>query len=148
MLARGARPGHAIVGGQGLDATQPATDRTGGYRKVLTAMASGDALEPGTPDAFMARWLADHDADPLALSRVLDTSVATSPAELAQVPTPVLIVAGDQDPRGDTAAELAALLPGGQVTRVPGDHLTAMSAPGLATAIIDFLGGPARQTRQ
>src|SRR6201999_2285290 len=35
LLARGARPSHAVVGGQGLDATEPASDRTGGYRRLL-----------------------------------------------------------------------------------------------------------------
>ncbi|HEY6789548.1 MAG TPA: alpha/beta fold hydrolase, partial [Trebonia sp.] len=81
LLARGARPAHAIVGGQGLDATQPASDRTGGYRRQLAAMVSGAAFEPGTPDAFMAQWIADRGEDPLALSLVLDTFAGTSPAE-------------------------------------------------------------------
>jgi pimeloyl-ACP methyl ester carboxylesterase len=145
LLARGARPAHAIIGGQGLDATEPASDRTGGYRRLLTAMVNGDAMEPGTPDAFMAHWVAELGADPLALSLVLDTSAATSPAELEQVPTPTLIVVGDQDPRGDSAAELAALLPSGRVARVPGDHATAMVAPEFVTEVIDFLGDRSRR---
>lgn len=145
MLARGARPARAIVGGQGLDATEPASDRTGGYRRVLAAMVNGAAFEAGTPDAFMAQWIADLGADPLALSLVLDTFTGTSPAELEQVPTPTLVAVGEQDRRGDSAAELAALLPGGRVARVPGDHFTAMSAPGFVTAIIDFLGDRSRE---
>ena len=139
MLARGARPAHAVVGGQGLDATQQASDRTGGYRRVLAAMANGAAFETGTPDASMAQWITEFGADPLALSLVLDTFTGTSPAELEQVPTPTFIVTGDQDRRGDSAAELAALLPGGRSARVPGDHFTAMSAPELVTAIVGFL---------
>ncbi|HEX3962872.1 MAG TPA: alpha/beta hydrolase [Trebonia sp.] len=145
LLARGARPSHAVVGGQGLDATEPASDRTGGYRRLLAAVASGAAFESGTPDAFMAQWIADRGGDPMALSLVLDTFAGTSPAELEQVPTPTLIVVGDQDRRGDSAAELAALLPGGRIARVPGDHFTAMSAPEFVTAIISFLGDRSRR---
>jgi pimeloyl-ACP methyl ester carboxylesterase len=111
LLARGARPAHAIIGGQGLDAIEPASDRTGGYRRLLAAMVNGDAVAPGTPDAFMAQWIAELGADPLALSLVLDTFAATSPAELEQVPTPTLIVVGDQDPRGDSAAKLPPCCP-------------------------------------
>jgi pimeloyl-ACP methyl ester carboxylesterase len=140
MLARGARPARAIVGGQGIDAMEPASERTGGYRRVLAAMVNGDAFAPGTTEASMAQWITEVGADPLALSLVLDTFTGTSPAELQQVPVPTLILVGDQDQRGDSAAELAALLPGGRSARVPGDHFTAMSTPEFVTAIIGFLG--------
>ncbi len=58
------RPAHAIIGGQGLDALGGPTSRTGGHRRALTAIVSGDRLEPGSPEAVQADWLARSGAGP------------------------------------------------------------------------------------
>jgi pimeloyl-ACP methyl ester carboxylesterase len=139
MLARGARPAHAIVAGQGLDAIDSATSRTGRYRRVLAAIVNGDPMEPGSPDAQMARWMTRSAEDPQALLHVLDTYVATPGAALGQIATPALVVVGDQDNGHASAGALAALLPNARFTRVPGNHFTAVASPELATAIIAFL---------
>jgi len=139
LLARGARPARAFVAGQGLDALDAESDRTGGYRELLAAMAAGKAFEPGSQEARMAAWLAQIDADPLAIGYVLNTFVATPADALLDVMTPVLVVVGDDDSRGATAAELTALLPNGRLVRVPGDHGTAFVAPELTAAVLEFL---------
>lgn len=145
MLARGARPARAIVAGQGLDAITPATSRSDRYRRVLTALASGDAIEPGSPDAQQAHWITQSRGDPRALLHVLDTLVATPEAALGQVPTPTLVLVGDQDTTHASADTLAATLPNARFTRVPGSHFTALASPGLATAILAFLNDQARE---
>jgi pimeloyl-ACP methyl ester carboxylesterase len=137
MLARGARPARAIVGGQGLDALGGPTSRTGGYRGKLEAIASGRPMEPGSPEAMQAQWLAQAGGDPLALLLVLDTFVPTSQQELAAITAPVLVVAGDQDER--QASQLAAALPHARFAEVPGDHATAGASPQLPAEIIGFL---------
>jgi pimeloyl-ACP methyl ester carboxylesterase len=137
MLARGARPARAIIGGQGLDALGGPTTRTGGYRRMPTAIASGDRFEPGSPGALSADWLAKAGADPQALLHVLDTFVATPDTALAEITTPTLVVAGEQDER--QAAELAAVLPEGRYVQVPGDHASALLSPELGAAILAFL---------
>jgi len=137
MLARGARPARAIIGGQGLDALGGPTSRTGGYRRMLTAIVSGDRLEPGSPEAMWADWLHQSGADPRALLHVLDTFFETPDTALAEITTPTLVVAGDQDER--QAAELAAALPGGRYVQVPGNHATALLSPELQAAILAFL---------
>jgi pimeloyl-ACP methyl ester carboxylesterase len=142
MLARGARPAHAIVGGQGLDALGGPTSRTGGHRRGLTALVNADRLEPGSPEAMLADWLAQSGADPRALLHVLDTFVETPDTALAEITTPVLVVAGDQDER--QAAELAAALPGARYVQVPGNHFTALLSPELEAAILAFLAQPPR----
>jgi hypothetical protein len=53
--------------------------------------------------------------------------VATPADALRQVAAPTLIVVGDRDSRGTSAASLAALLPHGQLVVVPGDHVTALA---------------------
>jgi pimeloyl-ACP methyl ester carboxylesterase len=139
LLARGARPAHAVVAGQGLDALDAVSSRTGGHRQLLARMASGAPFEPGTPDALAAQWITDRGGDPLAMSLVLDSFTQTTPAALRPVTVPTLVVVGDKDPRGDTAEDLAASLGNGHVARVPGDHGGALLASELTAEILDFL---------
>ena len=63
LLVRGARPARAFVGGQGLDALDASTDRTGGYRQLLSEVARGEAFEAGSPRAAMAAWLAERSEE-------------------------------------------------------------------------------------
>jgi len=139
LLARGARPARAFVIAQGVDALDAESSRTGGYRELLDAVASGD-VAPGSPAAGMAQWLAQAGTDPRAVSLLLGAMVPTARDTLRLVPVPVLIAVGDQDSRGATAGELAGLLPDARVVTVPGDHGTSVDAPELAAAVLDFLG--------
>ena len=139
LLARGARPARAVVGGQGLDALDPETSRTGGYRSILTAITEGREHEPDSPEAALAGWIIQTGIDPVAVLHVLDTFKATPQGTLRQVPTPTLILVGDQDSRGSTAGALAALFPNGQLAQVPGDHLTALGGPEFVTTLATFL---------
>src|ERR1700749_1175819 len=79
------------------------------------------------------------DADPVALSHILDAVVDTPREALAKIDVPTLVNAGaDDTPRGSVEA-LAAVLPNGRLLRVPGDHLTALLGPGFADAVAAFL---------
>ncbi|MEV6829993.1 alpha/beta fold hydrolase [Amycolatopsis sp. NPDC051102] len=133
LLARGARPGRAIVAGQGLDAVQRATSRTGTYHRALTALIDGEPVEPGSP----AYWIGQGGGNPVALRHVLGTHVPTP--EVDRITTPTLVLVGDEDDSHATAGALAAALPNGRFARVPGDHYTAMSSPELTTAMAEFL---------
>ena len=139
LLARGARPTHAIVGGQGLDALDAESGRTDGYRRVLAAVANGAVFEPGSPEETFAGWVTQSGTDPRAIGYVLNSSLATPRDALRQVPTRTLVVAGDHDSRSETAGELAALLPNGRLALVPGDHATALDAPEFAAEVLSFL---------
>jgi pimeloyl-ACP methyl ester carboxylesterase len=137
MLARGAEPGRAVAAGQGL-AKVSGPQGGGETRRLLTALVDGIALDPGSPDARFADWVAKVGADPQALLHVLDSMVPTPEDTLRRITTPTLVVIGDRDERSD-ADELAALLPAGRYVRVPGGHVDAFSAPEFATAIKAFL---------
>ncbi|HEY2279804.1 MAG TPA: alpha/beta hydrolase [Streptosporangiaceae bacterium] len=132
MLVRGARPRRAVIGGQGLDAIDAASSRTGGYRTMLENLARGAPLEPR-----QAAWMAEARVDPVALLGVMDSFTDVTPAELARITVPTLVVAGEQDER--QAAELAAALPDARHVPVPGDHATAPHQPAFAAAILEFL---------
>jgi pimeloyl-ACP methyl ester carboxylesterase len=141
LLARGARPAHAVVGGQGLDALDAESDRTAGHRRILAAIAGGVALPAGSPpEEATAEWIRNSGFDPQAVGLVLGTFVATAAAALQPVSAPTLIVVGGRDSRGTSAGSLAALLPHGQLVVVPGDHVTALGAPEFTAAVLEFLG--------
>jgi pimeloyl-ACP methyl ester carboxylesterase len=137
MLVRGAKPGRAIVAGQGL-AKVSGPQGGGANHRVLTALVDGVAIEPDSPDARIAHWISKLGADPRALLYVLDSLVPTPEDALRQITIPTLVAIGDQDERSD-ADELAALLRDARFVRVPGDHGSAFAAPELAAAIAAFL---------
>ena len=140
LLARGARPAHAVVGGQGLDALDAQSDRTDGHRRLLASVASGAELPAGSPEEASAEWIRQSGVDARAVGLVLDTFVPTPASVVRQVPAPTLVVVGDQDSRGSSADSLAALLPHGRLVLVPGDHITAPAGPEFTLAVLEFLG--------
>ena len=137
MLVRGAKPGRAIVAGQGL-AKVSGPQGGGVNHRVLTALASGAAIEPGSPDKRIAHWISELGADPVALLQVLNSLVPTPEDALCQIAIPTLVAIGEKDERSD-AGELAALLRDARFVRVPGDHGSSFAAPELTTAITAFL---------
>jgi pimeloyl-ACP methyl ester carboxylesterase len=140
LLARGARPARAVVGGQGFDALDAESDRTDGHRRILAAVADGAALPAGSPEEAMANWIRQGGVDAQAVGLVLGTFVATPADALRSVSAPTLVIVGDRDSRGKSAHSLAALLPHGRLVLVPGDHVTALGAAEFTTAILEFLG--------
>jgi pimeloyl-ACP methyl ester carboxylesterase len=140
LLARGARPVHAVVGGQVLDALDAESDRTDGHRRILAAVAAGALLPAESPEAAMADWIRQSGVDARAVGLVLDTFVATPADALRTVSVPTLMIVGEQDSRGASADALAALLPCGRLVLVPGDHATALGAPDFTAAVLEFLG--------
>src|SRR5215469_17044319 len=137
MLVRGAKPGRAIVAGQGL-AKVSGPQGGGVNHRVLTALAGGAAIEPGSPEARIARWISEFGADPVALLHVLNSIVPTPQDALRQITIPTLVAIGDKNKRSD-ADKLAGLLHDARFVRVPGDHGSAFAAPELTAAIAAFL---------
>lgn len=137
MLARGATPRRAIVAGQGR-AKVSGPQGGGMNQRVLTALVDGGEIEPDSTDGRMAHWISQLGADPQALLYVLGSLVPTPEDALRRITIPTLVAIGDHDERAD-ADELAALLPDSQFIRVPGDHVSAFTAPELLAAIVAFL---------
>ncbi|MFC0433885.1 alpha/beta fold hydrolase [Kutzneria buriramensis] len=137
MLVRGARPRRAIIAGQGLDALDAATGRTGGIRATLTAIAEGGELDGG--QRRTAYWLEQLGGDPLALRNVPDTHVATPIEDLAAIDVPTLVIFGADDRERASADKLAEALPNGRYLSLAGDHWGAWTNPEFGAAILDFL---------
>lgn len=63
----------------------------------------------------------------------------SNPIHLAAISAPTLVLAGEDDVLAVKPQRLAAEIPDARCQTFPGDHLTAISHPGLAAAAIDFL---------
>ena len=126
LLARGAAPRRAIVGGQGLEAISHTVGRGGHFRHVLTHFGT---FEPGSPEQAMEDWVTASGGDPVALVHVLDTFADTSLAALARITVPTLVLTGAEDGHNDTAEALANALGNGRYVMLPGNHGTAIGTP-------------------
>jgi pimeloyl-ACP methyl ester carboxylesterase len=137
MLARGARPGRAIAAGMGLDGITNTAGRGGYFRNLLTHLGT---FKPGSAEWLAEAFMKTAGGDPVALLHVLDTSVDTAPEALAKINTPTLVLSGAEDNDNGSAASLAAALPKGRHTVIPGNHMSAVTKPELGSAIADYLG--------
>jgi pimeloyl-ACP methyl ester carboxylesterase len=140
MLARGAKPGRAIISGMGLEGLTQTGKRSGHFKHILDNLGQH---ERGSP-AFMAEaFLKTTGGDPIALRLILDSFVDTEEAELRSVDLPVAVICGVEDQDNGSAAALAALLPHGKLFDVPGNHMSAVVKPELGAAMVAALTGPA-----
>jgi pimeloyl-ACP methyl ester carboxylesterase len=89
MLARGTRPGRAVIGGSGLEPIVRSEGRGGLYRHLL---AQPDTAEPGTFEARTNDYIDRIGGDRIALGLVLDTMTDTPAAALATAPFAAALV--------------------------------------------------------
>jgi pimeloyl-ACP methyl ester carboxylesterase len=136
ILARGATPARAIVGGQGLEAITHTLGRGGQFRHVLTNFGT---FEPGSPERAMEDRVKASGGDPVALVRVLDTFVDTPLEALARIRVPTLVLTGAEDGHNRSAEALASALANGRYIMLPGNHGTAVTTPQFEAAVTGFL---------
>lgn len=137
MLARGARPGRAIVAGAGWDGIVDTGGRGARFRHILTNLGT---FERGSEEWMAEAFLKTVGGDPVAMLHVLDTFVDTPRENLERIETPTLVLMGSDDHDTGSGEDLAAALPHGQYAVMPGNHMSAVTKPQLGAAIGDFLG--------
>lgn len=104
---------------------------------ALEADDPADVTAP-TPKAFRA--FADATkADRLALAALQRSRAIGGHPDLGGITVPVLLVAGDGDTLIGDPAAVAAALPESRLVTVPGDHLSAVTSPAFAAAVVAFL---------
>lgn len=138
MLARGCRPGRAIVSGMGLQGLTSTEKRGDHFRHVLDNIGSH---ERGSPAWMAEAFLKTTGGDPVALRLILDSFVDTSESELRVIQTPIAVICGNEDNDNGSAADLAAMLPRGKYFAVPGNHMSAVTKPELGLAMVEALTG-------
>ncbi|MBI1251603.1 MAG: alpha/beta fold hydrolase [Alphaproteobacteria bacterium] len=136
MLARGARPGKCVLGGMGDSGVTHVAQRQAYFEDLIrNGEASASPAAASIVTAIMEQGQMPRAVALLALASQISTPVS----ELARIDTPILVISGTDDSDNGSAEALAALLPNARAARTPGNHLTAISAPELAQAIVAFL---------
>ena len=136
MLVRGAAPRRTILSGMGLEGILDPDKRRDFFRHVLLGLGR----HTRGSGAWMAEaFLKTTGGDPLAMLPLLDTFVATSRAEIEAIAAPTLVLSGIEDQDNGSSAELAGLLPHGELIEIAGNHMTAVLQPALGHAILEFL---------
>jgi pimeloyl-ACP methyl ester carboxylesterase len=139
MLARGAKPGRAIISGMGLHGLTSTEKRGGHFRHILDNLGSH---ERGSPAWMAEAFLKTTGGDPVALRLILDTFVDTADEQLRAMELPVAVICGEEDQDNGSASALAELLPHGKLFTVPGNHMSAVVKPELGQAMVDALTEP------
>jgi pimeloyl-ACP methyl ester carboxylesterase len=136
-----ARVRRLVAGGVGAGVVE----RGGVDTRVISNTALAAGLRADNPAAIEdpavlgVRQFAEADgADRLALAAQAEATHAQS-VPLDRIAAPALILAGDQDPLAVRPEVLTAALPHAQVQLLPGDHLSVISHPAFAQAILAFL---------
>ena len=123
----------AVMGGMGDDYTNPDWPRrVHAYRALM-----GDTTLHDVDD--MMKYIHSQHFDELTLALQQKYQPSTSPAELALIKIPVLIVRGTEDNTGGSETSLNKLIPGSAVAYVPGDHNAAQRTPEFGDAVAEFL---------
>lgn len=135
-VVRGLTPRRVVLAGMGLEGILGASDRTGFFLRVIEMRASA---RPGTPEWMAAQFMKTTGVDADAVVHVLTSQVDTAREDLAALVMPTLVVAGEKDRDNGSAAELAEALPQARFQSIPGNHMSAVTRPELAAAMVEFL---------
>jgi pimeloyl-ACP methyl ester carboxylesterase len=137
-----ARVRRLVVGGvgAGIVAREGLAARAAARGTIAAALRTPDAGSIQDPVAVAFRRLADVvGADREALAACAEAAI-TSRIPFVKITTPTLLLVGDADPIAARAEVFAAAIPQAQLRLVAGDHLSAVTHPAFAPAIVEFLG--------
>ncbi|QXV65709.1 alpha/beta hydrolase [Mucilaginibacter sp. 21P] len=123
----------AVMGGMGADYTNPNWPRRVHAYEAL----AGDTTHHDV-DEMMA-WIHKNNFDDESLKLQQKYQPSTSPAELARVKIPVLLIDGTEDKTNGDVHDLQKLIPGSAYAEIPGNHNTAGNTEQFAESIIRFL---------
>jgi len=137
LLARGLKPGKAIISGMGLEGLIGGTQRAEFFLKIL---AQPDGWPSGSPEAFAAAFMRQNNIDRTAVSLLLNSQQSTPIETLRTIDTRALILCGRDDRDNGSAPALAMELPDAALVEIPGNHMSAVTKPDFGTAIAAWLG--------
>ncbi|MEQ1726025.1 MAG: alpha/beta hydrolase [Sphingopyxis sp.] len=135
-VVRGMRPRRLILGGMGLEGLAGMAERGSFFRR---AIAAHDTAKRGD-DVWMAvQFMKTMKIDRIAADLLLQSLVATLPADLAALTMPTLVVCGAEDSDNGSAAALSAALSDARHMSVPGTHMSSVTFAAMGEAMAAFL---------
>ena len=132
LLVLDKRVNKAVLGGMGIDFTNPEWPRRKNFYRALM----GDSIQELQP--MVKRIQQDAGLDQLALAYLQKEQPSTPKEELQKVKQPVLVICGEADSDNGNAQSLAALFPHATYAQVPGDHGAAMGTKEFAEKVVSF----------
>lgn len=133
-LTMESRIDRAVLGGMGIDFSDPEWDRRRLFADLFSGRIAPDSLTEGAMEYARAAG-----ADLVSLGLQQEFQPVTSVAELGRIDRPILILAGADDSDNGSPDDLAAAIPGGELRRVPGDHMSTYGSGAFAGAVMGFL---------
>ncbi|QNF35496.1 alpha/beta hydrolase [Adhaeribacter swui] len=133
LLTLDKRISAAVLGGMGEAFTNPNWPRRLAFVNALSGKETNPEFEEFKKSAR------EQGLDLQTLLFQQQAQPSTSPAELAKVQIPVLVISGQEDNDNGSAEELAKLFKTATVKRVPGVHNNAWQNAQFAEAVLTFL---------
>jgi pimeloyl-ACP methyl ester carboxylesterase len=133
LLVHDKRVNRTIIGGMGDGYTDKQWPRRiHAYKSLMGDTSFHDV------DGMMKYIYSQHfDNESLALQQKWQPS--TSPAQLAKVRKPVLIIRGTEDKENGSETVLQHMIPESKLVYVPGDHGAAQGTQQFSDAVLDFI---------
>lgn len=134
LLTQESRISKAVLGGMGIDFTNPYWDR-----RIMFAKAFGGEIPLTDETRGAVEYATSIGANLEILSLLQQFQPVTSVKQLGKIKTNVLVIAGDQDTDNGDPWILAESLKHGQLVIIPGDHNNTYKEEPFANAVISFL---------
>lgn len=132
LLTKDNRIDRAVIGGMGLDFTDPEWPR----RKMFAQAFDGVTTEEtqGAVD-----YATSIGADLRSLHLQQEYQPVTAPDELRKITIPILVIAGNEDKDNGDPGKLERLFPDGKLAIVPGDHNNTYKSVVFGGAVMAFV---------
>jgi pimeloyl-ACP methyl ester carboxylesterase len=134
LLTQESRIQKAVIGGMGLDFTNPNWSR-----RMMFADAFSGRVAPNAETSGALDYAKSVGADLKVLGFLQDYQPVTSVEALNKIKAPILIIAGDQDHDNGDPNELQEQLPNSTLKIISGDHNNASKGEAFAKAVMAFL---------
>ena len=138
VVTAGLAPRRLVLAGMGLAGVRGWSARIDFYLDVIARYGTIGRDDP----AYMAQnFMRSTKVDLVATRLLLESFRESAVEDFAAVTMPTLLVCGTEDHDNGSAEELAVLLPDAGYAPIPGNHMSSVTKPELAEAIVGFLRG-------
>ncbi|MEJ2006504.1 MAG: alpha/beta hydrolase [Cyclobacteriaceae bacterium] len=142
LLTMDDRITQAVIGGMGIDFTDPDWDRRIEFANAFSGRAAPNEMTEGA-----VNYAKSVHADLRILGYLQDYQPVTSIAELNDIRTPTLVISGEDDLDNGNPADLQKQIPNSRLSIVSGDHSSTIKSKEFAEAILYFLITVRRQPK-
>ena len=134
----GLKPRRLVLGGMGLQGLAGWGRRADFFLDVIARYGT---IRPGDPAYMAQQFMKSMAVDLEAVRLLLGTMADTSPAALARIAMPTLVLCGAQDDDNGDPDALAAALPDATRVTIPGTHMSSVTQPAMGRELVSFLTG-------